>query len=51
MKNSEVTVLAGGNNAEIPQEELDKICTDFKLAYNLGDKMQMILDAMNKYCK
>ncbi len=50
-KNSSVTVLATKAKVEIPKEELDKICADLNLGYSLGDKAQMILDAINSYCK
>ena len=50
-KNSGVTVLATKDKVEIPKEELDKICTDLNLGYSLGDKKQMILEAINKYCQ
>lgn len=51
MQTSDTMVLVGGNKAEIAKEELDKICADLKLAYSLGDKMPMILDAMKKHCQ
>jgi antitoxin component YwqK of YwqJK toxin-antitoxin module len=50
-KNSGVTVLASKDKVEIPKEELDKICADLNLGYSLGDKSQMILEAINKYCQ
>jgi tetratricopeptide (TPR) repeat protein len=51
-KNSEVTVLATKNNkVEIPADELEKICADLNLGYRLGDKKQMIIEAINKYCR
>lgn len=50
-KNSGVTVLATKEKVEIPKEELDKICADLNLGYSLGDKKQMMLEAINKYCQ
>jgi len=48
---SEVTILATKDNVQIPESELAKICADLKLGYSLGDRKQMILDAMKEYCK
>ena len=50
-ENSGVTVLATKDKVEIPAEELDKICADLNLGYSLGDKKQMIIEAINKYCQ
>lgn len=50
-KNSDVTVLTSKDKVEIPKDELDKICADLNLGYSLGDKKQMIIEAINKYCQ
>lgn len=50
MKNSEVTVLAGKNNANITEDERQKICSDLKMAIFLGDENEMIYEALDKYC-
>lgn len=50
-KYSDVTVLTSKDNVEIPKEELNKICADLDLGYSLGDKSQMIIDTINKYCQ
>lgn len=50
-KTKEVTILAAKDNVPIPKEDLDKICADLNLGYNLGDRTPMILDAMKEYCK
>lgn len=50
MKNSEVTVLAGKNNANITEDERQKICSDLNLAVFLGDENEMIYEALDKYC-
>jgi tetratricopeptide (TPR) repeat protein len=49
--NSGVTVLAAKDKVQIPKEELDKICADLNLGYSLGDKKQMILEAIQRYCQ
>jgi antitoxin component YwqK of YwqJK toxin-antitoxin module len=46
-----VTVLATKAKVEIPKDELAKICADLKNCYELGDKKDMILDAMKTYCQ
>jgi antitoxin component YwqK of YwqJK toxin-antitoxin module len=51
MKNSEVTVLASKKKAEISESEKQKICNDLEKAIFLGDKVEMVLDAKEKYCK
>lgn len=51
MKQKDVTVLIGGNKSDPPKEELEKICADLNLAYSLGDKAPMVLDAINKHCQ
>ncbi|MBC7557437.1 MAG: hypothetical protein H7195_10815 [Chryseobacterium sp.] len=49
--NSEITVLAGKKDAEIPENEKSKICSDLKMAIFLGDRNDMNYDALEKYCK
>lgn len=49
-KNKEVTIMTANDNLQIPKEELEKICADLKLGYELGDNKPMIIDAMKKYC-
>lgn len=51
MGNSEITVLAGKKEVEIPEDEKSKICSDLKMAIVLGDKNEMNYDALDKYCK
>ena len=50
-KNSEITVYTTKQNADIPTDEKDKICTDLKRGYELGDTKQMITDAIKEYCQ
>jgi len=50
-KNSEVTVLASKDKVPIPQDEQEKICTDLLKAVFLGDKSQMITEALSDYCQ
>jgi antitoxin component YwqK of YwqJK toxin-antitoxin module len=50
-KNIEVTVLAAKDKVPIPKEDLEKICADLNLGYQLGDRKPMIIDAMKTYCK
>lgn len=50
-RNSEVTVLAGKSKTDIPQTEKDKICQDLRMGFSLGDKKDMIKDAIKKYCE
>lgn len=50
-KNSELTILAAKDKVNIPKDDLDKICADLNLGYELGDHKQMIVDAMTRYCK
>lgn len=50
-KNSGVTVLATKDKVEIPKDEQNKICSDLNKGYELGDRKQMITDAIKKYCE
>ncbi len=50
-KNQDVTIMAAKDKAPIPREDLDKICADLNLRYELGDRKPMIMDAINTYCK
>lgn len=49
-KSTEITVLAAKDNVPIPKEDLDQICADLKLGYELGDRKPMIIDAIKRYC-
>lgn len=48
--NSEVTIMAAKSKVEIPADEKAKICEDLNKSVELGDKKQMILDAIKEYC-
>jgi antitoxin component YwqK of YwqJK toxin-antitoxin module len=50
-KSKGVAVFAGKNRVEIPSEEREKICADLKAGYELGNKKEMIVDAMKSYCE
>lgn len=50
-KTNGVTVLASKDKVEIPEEELKKICADLSKGYELGDRNEMVLEAMKDYCK
>lgn len=50
-KNSEVTVLASKDKVPIPESEQAKICDDLQKAIFLGDKSQMILEALTNSCQ
>ena len=50
-KSSGVTVLATKGEVEIPEDELEKICSDLSKGVQLGDKKPMILDAQGTYCQ
>lgn len=50
-KNSGVLVLAVKDKVDIPQDELEKMCTDLKKGYELGDTKPMIIDALKTYCQ
>jgi antitoxin component YwqK of YwqJK toxin-antitoxin module len=50
-KTNYVTILATKDKVDIPKDALDKICADLNKAYELGDKNDMILDAIKTYCK
>jgi antitoxin component YwqK of YwqJK toxin-antitoxin module len=50
-KTGGVTVMASKDKAEMPKEEQELVCEDLKKGYQLGDKKQMIIDAMGTYCK
>jgi antitoxin component YwqK of YwqJK toxin-antitoxin module len=51
LKNNEITVLASKKKVDISEIEKEKICKDLKQAISLGDKVEMILEAEEKYCK
>ncbi|MDB5115369.1 MAG: repeat-containing protein [Mucilaginibacter sp.] len=50
-KTSEVTILAVKDKVEIPEVEKSKIRNDLSKCVELGSNKQMILDAIDKYCK
>jgi len=50
-KNSEISVYATKPDIEIPTDEKDKICSDLRKGYELGDTKKMITDALKKYCE
>ena len=50
-KTSKVTILASKDKVDIPKDDLAKICADLQKCYELGNKKDMILDAMKDYCK
>ncbi|WP_316819310.1 tetratricopeptide repeat protein [Pedobacter nyackensis] len=49
-KSSQITVLAAKDRVPIPKEELEKICSDLKRGFELGDRKPMIIDAIKSYC-
>lgn len=51
LKNSEVTVLASKKKTEMSVVEKEKICSDLQQAIFLGDKAEMVLEAIEQYCK
>jgi antitoxin component YwqK of YwqJK toxin-antitoxin module len=50
-KNSGVTVLASKDKVEIHKDELELICHDLNKAHELGDKIEMIEEAIKNYCQ
>jgi len=48
--NSNVTVMATKSKVEIPADEKVKICSDLNKSVELGDKNEMIIDAIKEYC-
>ncbi|MBC8053649.1 MAG: hypothetical protein H7Y13_11350 [Sphingobacteriaceae bacterium] len=50
-KSNGVTVLASKDKVDIPAEELAKICNDLNKGYELGDRKEMVLQAIKDYCK
>lgn len=48
--NADVTVLASKDKVEIPVDDKAKICSDLNKSVELGDKNEMILDAIKEYC-
>lgn len=51
LKNSEVTVLASKKKTEISEIEKTNICNDLQKTIFLGNKVEMVLDAQDEYCK
>ncbi len=49
-KSNDVTVWAAKDKVPIPKEDLDQICADLQLGYELGDRKPVIIDAMKRYC-
>jgi antitoxin component YwqK of YwqJK toxin-antitoxin module len=45
-----ITIMAAKDMVSIPKDDLDKICADLKLGYELGDRKPMVIDAMKRYC-
>lgn len=50
-KTGGVTVMASKDKVETPKEEQEQICADLTNGYLLGDKKQMIIDAIETHCK
>ncbi len=50
-KNSEVTVLASKDKVPIPALEQEKICNDLQEAVFLGERSEMITEALTNYCQ
>lgn len=50
-KSNEVTILASKDKVPIPKEEQEKICNDLQKAIYLGDKSEMINEAVSNYCQ
>jgi len=49
-KTAGVTILASKDKVDIPADEKNKICSDLKQSVDLGDRKDMILDALKTYC-
>ena len=49
-KNSEVTILASKDKVFIPEIEQQHICNDLRKAFFLGNKNNMISEALTEYC-
>jgi len=49
-QNESVTIMATKNNVMIPPEALNMICIDLNKAIELGNRVKMITDALEKYC-
>lgn len=50
LSNTNGVKIIASKEIEIPESDLDKICTDLNKAISLGDKNQMVLNAFDKYC-
>jgi antitoxin component YwqK of YwqJK toxin-antitoxin module len=46
-----VTILASKDNAYIPKDEKEKICADLNNGYALGDRKNMVIDAIKQFCQ
>lgn len=49
-KSNEVTVVVAKDNVPIPKDDLDKICSDLKRGFELGDRKPIVIDAIKRYC-
>ncbi len=49
-KNKDVEVLAASDKVDIPPADVEKICGDLRKAVLLGDKSDMIKEALVNYC-
>jgi tetratricopeptide (TPR) repeat protein len=50
-KNNDVEVRASGDKVAIPSADQEKICSDLKKAVILGDKSEMLTEALTNYCQ
>jgi antitoxin component YwqK of YwqJK toxin-antitoxin module len=51
LSKSKYVQVVASKETEIPENELKKICKDLNKAVSLGDKNEMILEALEKYCR
>jgi len=49
-KNKDVEVLASADKVDMPPADVEKICSDLGKAVLLGDKSDMMREALNNYC-
>jgi hypothetical protein len=49
-KNKDVEVLAAPDKVDIPPADMENICSDLRKAVLLGDKSDMIKEALTNYC-
>lgn len=50
-KNSNVTILASKDMADIPKNVLQSVCSDLNIAVSLGDQSRIVLQAVEEYWK